>query len=147
MKNLIKLSLQIAKKAHKGQFRDDGKTPYITHPIAVANEFKPPKWHYYDQWSKQLMISSALLHDIFEDSSVTEDDLLKEGIDPYVVDTVRILTRKESESYLDFILRIKTKRDAVSIKIKDIEHNLSTLDPQKRAQRDKYLLALYILEH
>lgn len=34
--NLAEKALEIATKAHEGQFRRDGKTKYITHPIAVS---------------------------------------------------------------------------------------------------------------
>ena len=33
--NIVTKSLEIATAAHEGQFRRDGKTPYISHPIAV----------------------------------------------------------------------------------------------------------------
>jgi (p)ppGpp synthase/HD superfamily hydrolase len=136
MKNIVKLALKIATKAHKGQFRHDGKTPYITHPIAVAEKFKGaiPK-------------ILALLHDVLEDSSLSKDDLLKLGIHPIMCHYVNVLTKKTGQSYLDYLLNIKNEYWVTKVKIEDIKHNLSTLEPKKKTQRDKYLLALYILEH
>ena len=34
--NLTEKALEIATRAHNGQFRRDGKTPYISHPVAVS---------------------------------------------------------------------------------------------------------------
>ncbi len=34
--NLVEKSLELATKAHEGQFRRDGRTAYISHPIAVS---------------------------------------------------------------------------------------------------------------
>lgn len=144
---MIALALKIAKKAHKGQFRNDKITPYITHPIAVAKQLTPPIWNYYDKHTEQLQRSAALLHDVLEDSDITAEDLLKEGIDPFVINVVKILTKKKFEPYIEYILNIKKNYMAQSIKIEDIKHNLSTLDPKNKTMKDKYELALYILEH
>lgn len=145
--NQVVLALKIAKKAHKNKFRHDGKTPYITHPIAIEKQVSPPIWIYYDKRGEQLQRSVALLHDVLEDSNITKEDLLKEGVDPYVVNVVEILTKNKFEPYLDYILTIKKNYMAKTIKIEDIKHNLSTLDPKNKTMKDKYELALYILEH
>lgn len=42
MKSLLEIATEIAEKAHEGQFRRDGVTPYISHPVAVKEIVK--KW-------------------------------------------------------------------------------------------------------
>jgi len=158
MKNLVQLALKIAKKAHKGQFRHDGKIPYITHPIAVAKlfkkEYKGSKWNEKDM--PKIIEAACLLHDVLEDCTITGldedrlitgDDLTVEGIPTQVIELVECLTHQPFETYAQYIVRIKHHSIAPIIKRLDIKHNLSTLEPRNKTQRDKYLLALYILEH
>jgi (p)ppGpp synthase/HD superfamily hydrolase len=145
--NLVYKALKIAKEAHKDQFRHDGKTPYITHPIAVAKPFRRSLNTWPTKEDRAIYISAALLHDVLEDSNITADNLKEQDIDPFVVGVVKVLTKGEYEPYLDYILRVKRNYIARNIKIEDIKHNLSTLDPAKKIQKDKYTLALYILEH
>lgn len=144
MKNIVGIALKIAKKAHKGQFRHDGKTPYITHPIAVAQRFMQPM---FQKPEDDILVSVALLHDVMEDSNIQEKELIYSGLPESITKCVFILTKQECQSYVDYILRVKADFLAQKVKIEDIKHNLSTLEPKNKTQRDKYLLALYILEH
>lgn len=148
MKDLVKVALKIATKAHEGQFRNDGKTPYITHPIEVANLLK--KELNAKGTSKKLIVKlycAALLHDVLEDSSFSELKLKKNGMSQDVINLVKILTHKKECSYFNYILEINKNPFAKVIKRNDIKHNLSTLEPWKKDKRDKYMLALYLLEH
>jgi len=136
MIDIVKLALETATEAHKGQFRNDGKTPYITHPEAVASKFSDP-----------VLIAIALLHDVLEDSDMTLSDLEKQGFPMDVIFSVGALTKVSGESYLDYILSIRDDPRAKAVKIEDLKHNLSTLEPKNKTMRDKYQLALYILEY
>ena len=131
-KELEKQVSLIAFNAHKGQYRRDGVTPYITHPVTIAGKFQSP-----------ILKSIALLHDVIEDTYVTKDDLLNWGISPMVVDAVETLTKKEGENYLDYILRVKENQLAILVKIEDIKHNYSTV---QKSKQERYDMALYILE-
>ncbi len=126
---------KIAEDAHAGQIRkmgeDKGK-PYIIHPQRVAAKF-----------DDITLKSIAILHDVIEDTSLTMQSLFHMGIDIVVCQAVQVLTRKKSETYLDFILRIKTNDFALPVKIEDIKDNMRSLEEGSR--KDKYLLALYIL--
>ena len=149
MKSQSKLALKIAKDAHKGQLRNDGVTPYIEHPIAVAKPFRRPLSTWPIKEHRAIYISAALLHDVIEDCNITKQDLIDKGVSPFIVGIVDVLTHKEYEPYLDYIIRVSHNYAARAIKIEDIKHNLSTLENTKKNkhQRDKYLLAIYILEH
>ncbi len=134
---LIDKVYAIAVKAHEGQYRRDRKTPYIEHPLVVADKFSSP-----------ILQSIALLHDVIEDTEITKEDLLKQEIPTIVVDAVEILTKKEGEKYLDYILRIKGNQSylnqiAILVKIEDIKHNYSTVQKNKQ---ERYELALHILK-
>lgn len=127
---------EIARQAHASQKRQDG-SPYIAHPAAVAQaaaEYGPAAE------------AAAWLHDVLEDNQEwTAKRLVDEGIPPTVVSTVCLLTRGEGESYLGYLLAIKTSPEAKRIKLADLEHNLSDL--KRGSLRDKYLLAKWILEN
>lgn len=141
-KDIVSLAKEIATKAHKGQFRKDGKTPYITHPEAVS---RAVVGHHRK--------AVAWLHDVFEDTKFTRKDLLDKGIPTLVVDDVSVLTRRKWESYYDYLDKIKYSASvsAMAVKIADLEHNLSTLEGFSKKEtgrlRDKFKLALYFLNY
>jgi len=129
---LIKRAEQIAREAHKGQTRWD-KTPYIKHPMRVAKSFK-------DTDCKVV----AWLHDVLEDTPMTAQDLVNKGIPVRLVNSVKNLTRREEESYYDFIIRIVKDSIATKVKIADIEDNLND-NLNDGPLKDKYRLARHIL--
>lgn len=61
-----------AARAHEGQQRKDGATPYFAHPARVALTVR-------DAFGcdDPVAIAAALLHDVIEDASVDYDDLLE----------------------------------------------------------------------
>jgi (p)ppGpp synthase/HD superfamily hydrolase len=127
-----KLAEDIAYAAHAGQKRWNGD-PYITHPRAVAALVRAPR---------QKVV--AWLHDVLEDCpDWTPDKLERCGIPEDLVIVVEILTRKEYESYYDYIMRITNDDMAIIVKLADLEHNLSDLEPGPR--KDKYLLSREVL--
>ena len=125
-------ALILATKYHKGQKRWGGE-PYITHPIAVAGKFK----------SEDIKIV-AILHDMIEDTEMTISRLYVLGYPQKIVYPISLLTHKKPQSYLNYILKIKTNIIARNVKIEDIKHNLSDL--KDGSMKDKYQLALHILE-
>ncbi len=135
---LMEKALGIATKAHKGQ-TDKAGAPYIFHPIRVALRCST---------SKEKTV--ALLHDVIEDTSVTPDDLLSEGFPPEIVDAVLSVTKKEGESYMDFVARAKENPIGRQVKLHDIQDNMDiTRLPQLTAddlpRLNKYLEAYRLL--
>jgi (p)ppGpp synthase/HD superfamily hydrolase len=135
IKNLIKLAKDIATEAHKGQFRYDGKTPFIEHPKYVANSFAE------DNYKEKVV---AWLHDVIEDTNITIPQLLEKGIPLELVIEVDVISKIEDEPYLEYLLRVKDNEIALRVKLADLDHNIMT-SPGKH-QRDKYTLAQYILK-
>lgn len=132
------LAARIATEAHKGQTRWDKKTPYISHPQAVARALIEGGYGEYE-------VAAAWLHDVLEDTQLCSADLRNMGIDGYVVDAVEILTKREGMSYLDYILNVQGHPVARVVKMADIRNNLTDLK-SSGSMRQKYELALYILE-
>ena len=58
------------------------------------------------------IVSVAWLHDVVEDTDVTFADLEEAGFSETIVDAVSILTRRESESYADYIWRVASPTPA-----------------------------------
>lgn len=69
------------KKAHEGQLRKDGKTPYYTHPFRVADLVKKfldkGCYDFSALCSAGEMIAAAYLHDVLEDTPITREALEK----------------------------------------------------------------------
>ena len=137
MENIVRLCQKIADKAHQGQFRKFGEVKgrgYIVHPERVAACFP----------DDPTLASIAWLHDVIEDTGLTEKDLKDRGVLIDIVNSVKTLSKVESENYLDFILRIKRHDLAIPVKIADIRDNMRDL--KEGSLKDKYRLALHILE-
>ena len=140
MERMLNLAIEIATKAHSGQY-DKGGKPYILHPIRVAESVKT---------TKQKII--AYLHDVCEDSSITFDDLLNQGFSEEIVDCIRILTRKRGTGYFKYIEMIKQNEDTRCVKIADLKHNsdisrITNPTPYDFSRLEKYKKALEILEN
>lgn len=148
--NIIQKAADFARKAHEGQKRKDGKD-YFTHVEAVANIVNN-SWTVEDHqkiWNnfKDDVIAAAYLHDTIEDCGVTKQQLIDEGFSHITAELVETLSKKESENYFDFIMRISKDRfsfGAVAIKLADLSHNMSDL--KEGSLKDKYRFAYYVLE-
>lgn len=130
---------EIATRAHEGQTRWDKKTPYISHPAAVAAACEK---------HGHICVAIAWLHDVIEDTSVSRLDLLDAGIPFDVAEAVLAMTKRDGDDYLSYLLRVKQNGLAVVVKMEDIKHNMSCFPEHQRrgAKYQKYQLALYILE-
>lgn len=134
----IQQALQLACRAHSGQF-DKGGQPYILHPLAVARALSSPEEK-----------AVALLHDVLEDTWVTQEYLLKAGFSCSIVAAVQTLTKKEGDSYDQYLARIKKNPLARRVKMADLGHNLDMTRLQNPCvqdwqRREKYLQALAFL--
>ena len=137
--NLIEKSLQIALHAYAGKTDKAGRE-YILHPLRVMAKMKT-----------DLEMSAALLHDVLEDSDITAEELLAEGIPAEVVEAVQYLSKNEEEEYLDFVARAKKNRLAAKVKMADIEDNidilrLTSLNEYDLARIQKYHAAWHLLQ-
>lgn len=129
--HLIELSLEIALKAYSSQTDKAGK-PYILHPLRLMAKMDTDEER-----------SVALLHDVIEDSDLTEQDLLSYGIPPNIIDAVKLLSKKEGESYEDFINRISFNELASKVKMADIEDNMNLLRLDVISSKDLARVAKY----
>lgn len=135
MNNVFEKALMIALHAHCGQTDKQGK-PYILHPLAVASQLD----------SLELK-TIALLHDTIEDSWVTKEFLLRNGIPAELVEVIALLTKPKDMPYEDYLRRVKKNPMALAVKKADLAHNTSPerADGLNEHRKAKYELAKRIL--
>lgn len=133
-------ALSLAYYAHLGQV-DKSNVDYILHPLRVSFGM-----------STQVGKIAALLHDVVEDTDITLSDLRLKGFGEDVVEIVDLVTRREDESYDEFICRCRDSknRTAIDLKVVDIKDNLgriNDLEPDvARFLKKKYRRSLKILD-
>ena len=135
---LYEKALQIARVAHAGQ-RDKAGADYILHPLRVAASCATAE-------AKVV----ALLHDTIEDTPVTADYLRQQGFPEEIVEAVLSVTRREGESYEQYILRAAQNPLGREVKIADLEDNmdlrrLPEITAADVARTGKYLRAWRLL--
>ena len=72
----------------------------------------------------------ALLHDIIENTDITEEDLKEYGYSSELINTLLCLTKKKGEYYPDYIDRIINSNNlvALSVKLEDLKSNIDIKD-------------------
>lgn len=134
----LEKAIEIAFNAHVGQVDKAGQ-PYILHPLRLMLQFLN---------EEERIV--AVLHDVVEDSELTIDDLSVRGFSKSVVLAIECLSKKESENYNDFILRLSKNKLATKIKIEDLKDNLDITRIECIREKDlsrvgKYHRALMLL--
>ncbi len=132
----VRRAYRFADEAHLGQLRNNGE-PYITHPIAVAQQCA--------EWKLDAQaLMAALLHDAIEDCGVTKPELI-ERFGVSVADLVDGLTKLEklefktreenqAESFRKMLLAMARDVRVILIKLADRTHNMRTLSDVPRTK-------------
>ena len=115
--NKFSKALQIALSVHADQ-QDKGGQDYIKHCLAVYEKVK----HHNDEELNCI----AILHDALEDCK--EEDRLKitnemKELSLRVYEAVILLTKPKRESDDEYVEWILCNRDAMIVKLADLEHN------------------------
>lgn len=129
---LYDLALQIATKAHEGQ-KDKSGYEYIMHPIRVAERCK-------DTRAKIV----AMLHDTIEDTFVTTDYLRKQGFPDEIIEGVLSVTKREGESYDEFVRRAAENPLGKEVKKADLEDNMDIRRLKELTDEDVGRLRKYL---
>jgi len=127
-------AIEIAAKAHTGQV-DKGGNPYILHPLRVMQNF-------CESESEAVKIC-AVLHDVVEDTDITLDDLRVEGFSKEIITALDCLTKRDSESYDDFINRVLTNEIACKVKNGDLADNMDLTRIPNPTEKDKERIKKY----
>ena len=138
-----------ALKAHEKQKRDEG-SPYIIHPVAVANILTDLKLD-------SATIATGLLHDTIEDTYATyktiEDEFGKEVAD--LVEGVtkisefenQAISNSKAENFRKLILATSKDIRVLLVKLADRLHNMRTIsfvsDINKQIRKAKETMEIY----
>ena len=144
----IRAAYEYANSHHGGQLRKDG-TPYITHPLHVAQIVAELR---LDSES----IIAALLHDCIEDTDSTYDDVAKlfGTTVADIVDGVTKLTRvkyssmeeEQMENLRKMLFAMSKDIRVILIKIADRLHNMRTMEyqtPEKQKKKAFETMEIY----
>ncbi len=132
--SIIEKAKEIAHRAHSGQTRRDGVTPYIHHPEAVVSRLSGEHPH---------VIATAWLHDVIEDTAETATTLLEAGIPKEVVEAVVTLTKTDWMDYPNYLDSVHENPIARKVKVADMLANLA--DSPTPRQIRKYAKGLLFL--
>ena len=108
----IERAIEIAANAHAGQ-RDKAGQAYILHPLRVMLRV--------DGEHEQM---AAVLHDVVEDTSITIDDLAREGFPIEVLRAIAALTKLPGETRLEAAARAAADPVARKVKLADNAENM-----------------------
>ena len=147
-KTLLYKAYCYAAKAHEGQTRKDG-SPYITHPLAVANIVADLKLD-------TDALCAALLHDCIEDTKSTHEDISRE-FSPTIADLVEGVTKltrinyvsmeeKQMENLRKMLMAMSKDIRVILVKLCDRLHNMRTMQyqtPEKQREKSWETLEIY----
>jgi guanosine-3',5'-bis(diphosphate) 3'-pyrophosphohydrolase len=146
---LLERAGRFAAAAHAGQRRQD-ETPYILHPVAVADILA-------DFRMDTATLATALLHDVVEDTphGLAELEQRFGGEVARLVDGVTKLSRielqsertRQAENLRKLLLALSEDLRVLLVKLADRLHNMRTLGfvahPEKRARTARETLDIY----
>lgn len=130
--DLLQKAEELAREAHQGQ-QDKAGNDYITHPMRVSERCK----------TRQAKIV-ALLHDTIEDTYVTPDLLRQQGFDEEIIEGVLSVTRKDGETYAQFIERAAANAIGKEVKIADLEDNMDVRRLPDLGEKELHRLRKYL---
>lgn len=115
VKNLLEAAIKIALEAHSGQLDKAGQ-PYVLHPLRVMLSLSDEKDRIV-----------GVLHDVIEDTSITYDYLIANGFEGQreILEALKSVTRKEDETYEEFIERVALNPIGKIVKLADLQDNMN----------------------
>ncbi len=146
---MIKKAYELAQEAHGDQCRKSGE-PYIVHPLWVAIILA-------DLEMDKETIAAGILHDVVEDTQISEDEIRKDFGDDValLVDGVTKLGRLsyssdkldvQAENLRKMFLAMAKDIRVIIIKLADRLHNLRTLQfmkPAKQKEKARETMDIY----
>lgn len=134
----LETAIRVAVTAHAGQTDKEG-LQYITHPLRLMHAVPD-----------DAAMIVAVLHDVVEDTSVTLDDLRREGFSEAILASLARVTHQKDEPYADYVIACKADPVAKAVKLADLADNCSMtrcmLRPDRIA-RDLARIHRYVLSY
>lgn len=125
-------AVSLAARAFEHHRRAQTSELYLTHALDVAQALGDE--------ATVTELSTAVLHDVLEDTSWTTADLAGSGVEATVLDAVGILTRRPEEDDDVFVARICAARGdagviAQRVKLADLTVNIATAGSDEERER------------
>lgn len=121
---MLNKAIEIAVHAHAEQVDKAGE-PYILHPLRVM----------LTQMAELERIC-AVMHDVVEDSKFTFNELRSIGFSEETIIVLDFLTKRNAESYDDFIDRVLLNETACHVKLADLKDNMDLSRIKNPTQED-----------
>ena len=112
MSQYLHKAITIFCETHQGQSSINGE-PYILHPLRLLIKAKS---------NEERII--AILHDVIEKTNISLLDLKNKGFDQNIISSIDSLSRRRSESYIEYIERLMQNKISVKIKLLDLADNI-----------------------
>lgn len=120
-------------------YRQDGKVPYFVHPLWCATMLVTDTRIPYKE--RELGFKTLILHDVLEDTDLT----LPDWVEPEVVELIKQMTFKSSDSALDLV-----SSEPINIKLLHLADGLSSMYEEhvseKRRSKWKTILATNLVD-
>lgn len=141
-------TIELIKQAHKGQ--EYGGKPYWTHPHGVMKTMPAG--------SSEDELHAALLHDVLEDTSVTENDLRERGYSSKTIKIVKLVSKNISNRanlpYLEWVEKVivgSGDKGAMRVKYADNKFNhgasgVGISSDKKESLKKRYVKSMEILK-
>jgi (p)ppGpp synthase/HD superfamily hydrolase len=140
--NYLENAMRLSAMCHAG-VKDRNGLPYVSHPLRVASNFLDETY-----------MCVALMHDLLEDTTMTENDLRFVWCFPEnIVAAVVAMSRGPKESWRAHIKRCKANKIARQVKLSDLVDNTrrdrdtKPLTPEQERKRRMYFWAIGELEN
>ena len=135
----LERAVAIAAEAHAGQV-DKAGAPYLLHPLRLMLQMET---------LEERMV--AVLHDVVEDSDWSFERLRREGFSENVLEGIDAVTRREGETYEEFVLRASRHPIGRRVKLADLRDNsdlsrIASPTEKDRERVEKYRRAIERLE-
>jgi (p)ppGpp synthase/HD superfamily hydrolase len=120
---------------------DKAGRPYVLHVLRVMHRLTT---------DDEMIV--GVLHDLIEDTPYTLDDLRRMGYPKHILDALDSVTRREGETYEQFVDRAAANPIGRRVKLADLEDNMDIRRLSEVSDRDvtrlrKYLRAWRRLTH
>lgn len=122
---ILEKAIRLAAKTHRGQ-KDRFKKPFILHVMRVIGRGT----------SLEEQVLGAL-HDVVERSDVTVEDLREKGFPERILLALDHISRREGESYVDYIDRIELNHLATRVKIHDLADKMDISKIERISDDDR----------